>query len=349
MKRTALSCFTLLCLSTLILVPSCSDDPTGGGETEGYCVNTVGDACTGDEDCPLATRCVSQGFCAAVCTSNDQCDGARCYGGSGGGNNGENNGENNGGENQPPTANDDSALTPINQFVEVDVVANDEDPDGDDLEVSEFTQGENGEVASGSKGKLDYTPNPEFQGSDSFTYTISDGRGGTDTATVNVLVSPHPTLVITSPMEGDEITGDRVTINFEVTNCDFGSPGNSDNGCHLHKFVDGEAWRDENDENNGHFDTSAFELYPLTPGEHTLRIVLVKNDGTDEDWVPEIDDEIVITVVEEVEPECTDDAGCTDTQICSEEGVCIAGCRDDAGCTDGQVCRDMVCLSLIHI
>ena len=37
---------------------------------------------------------------------------------------------------------------------------------------------------------VSYTPAANFIGTDSFTYTISDGNGGTDTATVNVTVTP---------------------------------------------------------------------------------------------------------------------------------------------------------------
>ena len=37
---------------------------------------------------------------------------------------------------------------------------------------------------------IDYTPDANFNGSDSFTYTVDDGNGGTDTATVNITVTP---------------------------------------------------------------------------------------------------------------------------------------------------------------
>ncbi|GGA24995.1 hypothetical protein GCM10011498_27540 [Amylibacter cionae] len=41
-----------------------------------------------------------------------------------------------------------------------------------------------------SDGSYSYTPNADFNGSDSFTYTVSDGNGGTDTQTVNITVAP---------------------------------------------------------------------------------------------------------------------------------------------------------------
>ncbi|HEU5135463.1 MAG TPA: cadherin-like domain-containing protein [Steroidobacteraceae bacterium] len=35
---------------------------------------------------------------------------------------------------------------------------------------------------------MKYDPNRNFRGTDRFTYTIADGRGGTATATVTVIV-----------------------------------------------------------------------------------------------------------------------------------------------------------------
>jgi hypothetical protein len=70
------------------------------------------------------------------------------------------------------------------------VLANDSfAPDtGETLTVTAVTQGSNGSVTFTATG-VSYTPNANFFGSDSFTYTISDGNGGSDTATVNVTVT----------------------------------------------------------------------------------------------------------------------------------------------------------------
>ena len=49
------------------------------------------------------------------------------------------------------------------------------------------------------EGKLVYTPDRNFVGNDSFTYTISDGKGGTATATVSVTVNPGTILIDIKP------------------------------------------------------------------------------------------------------------------------------------------------------
>ena len=69
----------------------------------------------------------------------------------------------------------------------INVLANDNDgPDvGETLTVTAVTQGTNGSVAiTGGGTGVSYTPDANFNGADSFTYTINDGNGGTDTATV---------------------------------------------------------------------------------------------------------------------------------------------------------------------
>ncbi|MCO6439460.1 MAG: tandem-95 repeat protein [Phycisphaerae bacterium] len=82
------------------------------------------------------------------------------------------------------TTTEDIAVTTVN------VLANDTDADGDPLNITGFTQASNGTVVDNGDGTFTYTPNANFAGVDSFTYTIEDGNGGTDTATVSITVNP---------------------------------------------------------------------------------------------------------------------------------------------------------------
>ncbi len=87
---------------------------------------------------------------------------------------------------------DDSASTPEDTPVTVDVVLNDSDIDGDKLTVVSVTQPANGVAkvdGSGPDNTVTYTPNTDYCGQDSFMYTIEDVDGGTATATVAVTVT----------------------------------------------------------------------------------------------------------------------------------------------------------------
>ena len=91
--------------------------------------------------------------------------------------------------NEPPDALDDDAVTDEDTPVVVTVLGNDTDPENDALAVTDVSLPVNGTAVVGLDGTVEYTPNANFFGSDSFTYTISDGWGGTDTATVTVAVN----------------------------------------------------------------------------------------------------------------------------------------------------------------
>jgi hypothetical protein len=90
-------------------------------------------------------------------------------------------------QNRPPDAVDDEVTTPKGIPVVIHVLENDTDPDPEDivtLTVIQFTQGNRGAVTANDDGTLTYTPSSNYKGDDFFTYTVSDGKGGTDTATV---------------------------------------------------------------------------------------------------------------------------------------------------------------------
>jgi hypothetical protein len=104
-------------------------------------------------------------------------------------------------EDRNPSAQADSARTGRNRPVDIGVLANDSDPDGDVLAVESVAQPQHGSAAIQPDGTVRYTPASGFEGADSFAYTVSDGRGGTATASVSVDVATF-TLSVTKTGKG---------------------------------------------------------------------------------------------------------------------------------------------------
>ena len=92
--------------------------------------------------------------------------------------------------NDPPTAVDDTVLTVEDSPTTIDVLTNDTDPDGDPLTVFAVSVPSNGTVVINPDRTVTYTPNPNFDGVDSFTYEVDDGQGGRSTGRVDVTVTP---------------------------------------------------------------------------------------------------------------------------------------------------------------
>ena len=95
---------------------------------------------------------------------------------------------NGGAVNGSPTAVADSISTTQNAAVTFDPRTNDSDPAGDPLTISAKTNGAHGAVTINGGASLTYTPTTGYSGSDSFSYTIHDGRGGYGTANVSVTI-----------------------------------------------------------------------------------------------------------------------------------------------------------------
>jgi len=97
------------------------------------------------------------------------------------------------GQNRPPTATDDSfSMLAGSDPLRLDLLRNDYDPNGDVLAITEVRGGASHAVLDPETGAVTFTPPdsvPERSRRFSFTYTLSDGRGGSDRATVSVEVA----------------------------------------------------------------------------------------------------------------------------------------------------------------
>lgn len=111
--------------------------------------------------------------------------------------------------------------TPLLIDTVFDMTSNDTDADGDTLALGTFAAASfNGGTVTLNEGIITYTPAPNFSGLDGFTYTVTDGWGGTSAAgtvliTVNDVPEPAP-----GPMTLDvDLVGGNVTGTFT------GAPG----------------------------------------------------------------------------------------------------------------------------
>lgn len=89
--------------------------------------------------------------------------------------------------NDPPEAFGGPVTVPEDATVEGTVTAI--DADGDALAYAVVTDVQNGALTFGPDGSYSYAPAADFAGTDSFTYRVDDGRGGTDSATVTLTVA----------------------------------------------------------------------------------------------------------------------------------------------------------------
>ncbi|MBS0287872.1 MAG: cadherin-like domain-containing protein [Proteobacteria bacterium] len=149
------------------------------------------------------------------------------------------------GVNDAPTAVNDSNTTHGTTVINVNstldpnaLLANDTDPDiGDTLTIikvnniganvgNQFTLPSGALLTVNADGTYQYDPNGQFAatGSDSFTYTISDGHGGTSTATVNISVIVPPIVfdlnddgINLIPLENSQIVWQFPCGNYHLT------------------------------------------------------------------------------------------------------------------------------------
>ena len=123
-----------------------------------------------------------------------------------------------GAANDAPVAVDDPATTDEDQAVIIDVLANDSDPDGDTLSISAVTQGVSGQVINNGNN-ISYSPDLNFHGIDTFTYTVTDGTAFA-TASVSVDVIPVNDIPVAVDDSETTIQGTSVTIDVMANDSD---------------------------------------------------------------------------------------------------------------------------------
>ncbi len=106
--------------------------------------------------------------------------------------------------NDPPSARNDGGFTTFeDEVLLIDpalLLANDTDPNGDPLTISALDLfARNGRVEFNTDGMIVFTPRSNFNGTAGFDYTISDGRGGFDTAWVSVSIEPRNDPPVLAP------------------------------------------------------------------------------------------------------------------------------------------------------
>jgi hypothetical protein len=116
------------------------------------------------------------------------------------------------GSNQSPLAMDDAATLNEDGTVTVSVLSNDSDPDSDSLTISSVGVAGHGTVTNNGSS-ITYKPAANYNGSDSFSYTINDGFGGTATANVMLTVNAVNDAPVLATDTASVVINKTVTIN----------------------------------------------------------------------------------------------------------------------------------------
>jgi hypothetical protein len=122
--------------------------------------------------------------------------------------------------NDPPVAYSQSVTT--DEDTPVGMILTASDPDGDPLTYTVVTEPTKG-ILTGTAPNLVYTPAPNLNGTDSFTFKASDGASDSNIATVSITVNPvnDPPVVTSTPVT-TATEGVLYTYNVEATDADTG-------------------------------------------------------------------------------------------------------------------------------
>lgn len=132
--------------------------------------------------------------------------------------------------NDLPVALDDSTITEEDASVDVFVLINDSDLESGELTVTEASDPEHGETEiSEDQTFVIYTPDEDYNGTDSFWYVVADSDGGLDTTTVKLTVTPVNDAPVVRGPETEETDEDKaITFNEDNKNAIAIEDGDAD-------------------------------------------------------------------------------------------------------------------------
>ncbi|MEO8683834.1 MAG: Ig-like domain-containing protein, partial [Devosia sp.] len=122
-----------------------------------------------------------------------------------------------------PVANPDTVVLNEDTPTIVAVLGNDTDADGHALSVTAVGTPLHGAVVINQNGTVTFTPTANYSGTDTFSYTISDGHGGTSSASVNLTINPVNDAPVATVDTGAVETGNSVILNVLANDTDVES------------------------------------------------------------------------------------------------------------------------------
>jgi VCBS repeat-containing protein len=182
------------------------------------------------------------------------------------------------------------------------LLGNDSDPDATDvLSVVSVDGAEHGSVTLGEDGQIHFTPEANYSGQATFTYTISDGHGGTSEATVTLNIAPvndGPTIDMSATDPGTDfgatftMDGDPVAIAGDIVIDDVDSAlmskavitlTNTQDGDHLNtEGISGGLFVDTDIDGDGNLVVTLSGDASASDYESAIKAITFSTDGDDD-------------------------------------------------------------------
>ncbi|MBI1298387.1 hypothetical protein GC175_25920 [bacterium] len=123
--------------------------------------------------------------------------------------------------NRAPQAVDDEAITDEDTPIQLNLLANDTDEDGDALQLVTLGSVTLGSLRGAVDGTILYSPRTNVHGEERFRYTVRDGRGGESSAEVRVLIRPvNDAPMLAGVAAQVHSLGESVTLNLSAQDVD---------------------------------------------------------------------------------------------------------------------------------